>query len=119
MAVGLYLVVIRVSDLQRALGFYEALGLRFSEEQHGDGPKHLAAEVGDVIFEMYPAGDGPTTAGVRLGFRVPSVAAAVAAVEKQAARVVSGGSGPPRRRPAVVADPDGHRIEISEYPGST
>src|SRR5262249_16614966 len=58
MAVGLYLVVIRVSDLQRALGFYEVLGLRFSEEQHGDGPKHLAAEVGDVIFEMYPLETG-------------------------------------------------------------
>jgi catechol 2,3-dioxygenase-like lactoylglutathione lyase family enzyme len=114
MSAALNLVVIRSSDLQRAQRFYEALGLRFSWEQHGDGPRHLATDLGHLVFEIYPAGGGPGLSGVQLGFQVASVAEAIAAVEALGAVIVSRGKGRPWRKPAVVIDPDGNRLLLTE-----
>jgi lactoylglutathione lyase len=114
MGASLNLVVIRVSDLEASRRFYEGLGIQFSLEQHGSGPKHLAAELPGTVFEIYPRGNGPTTAGVRLGFRVESVAAAFSAAEQLGAEIAS----PPKESEwglrAVIVDPDGHRVEISQ-----
>ena len=38
---------------------------------------HLAAELGEVVFEIYPQGDASPTTGLRFGLQVPSVEAAV------------------------------------------
>jgi catechol 2,3-dioxygenase-like lactoylglutathione lyase family enzyme len=114
MDASLSLVVIRVADLDRAQHFYETLGLRFSRERHGSGPEHLAAQLSGVVFEVYPQGTKPSTAGVRLGFRVPSVPRSVAALERLRAAVQT----PPAEScwglRAVVVDPDGHHVEIRE-----
>jgi len=111
---ALNLVVIRSADLERAAGFYAALGLRLAQERHGSGPEHLSGHSGAVVLEIYPRGDGGDTLGVRLGFRVASAEATVAAAQSAGGSVVS----PPRQSPwglrAVVADPDGHRIELLE-----
>jgi lactoylglutathione lyase len=108
------LVVIRCSDLAQSRRFYEALGLRFDVERHGSGPEHFSADVGGVVFELYPRGTGPASTGVRIGFRVPSLAAAVRAAQDCGAKVVS----PPTEGPwglrAVLADPDEHRVELVE-----
>jgi predicted enzyme related to lactoylglutathione lyase len=111
---ALNLVVIRSADLERAAGFYAALGVRLTPERHGSGPEHLAGQAGDVVLEVYPRGESGDTVGVRLGFRVARAAAAVAAAQAAGGSVVS----PPRESPwglrAVVADPDGHRVELLE-----
>jgi len=114
MAASLNLIVIRVSDLEAARRFYECLGLRFAVEQHGNGPKHLAAELPGMVFEIYPRSNGPTTAGVRLGFRVDSVAAAVSAAQQLGVEVASPPQETARGVRAVVVDPDGHRVELSQ-----
>jgi predicted enzyme related to lactoylglutathione lyase len=112
MGASLNLVVIRVSDLEATQRFYEALGLHFAHERHGNGAEHLATELGGVVFEVYPRGNSPVTTGVRLGFRVASVTAIVAAVQQFGAEVVT----PPTEGPwglrAVVVDPEGHRVEL-------
>jgi predicted enzyme related to lactoylglutathione lyase len=116
MDTSLNLIVIRAADLERAQRFYEALGLRFSREKHANGPEHLAAETGGVVFEIYPRGSGPSTEGVRLGFQVASVDAAVSAVQQLGATFVT----PPEQGDwglsAVVVDPDGHRVEVRQVP---
>jgi catechol 2,3-dioxygenase-like lactoylglutathione lyase family enzyme len=38
------LLAIRSSDMDRAVRFYEALGLRFSRHAHGAGPEHYCSE---------------------------------------------------------------------------
>jgi predicted enzyme related to lactoylglutathione lyase len=114
MGAALSLVVIRASDLERSQRFYEALGLSFTRERHGSGPEHLAAEMASVVFEVYPRGNGPVTHGVRLGFRVSSVAAALAAAQQLGAEVVSPPADSPWGLRAVLADPDGHRVEINQ-----
>jgi lactoylglutathione lyase len=112
--VALNLVVLRSTDLDRAARFYGLLGLAFVRERHGSGPEHLACQLGTAVLEIYPQAEGTHTTATRVGFRVPSVADAVAAVRDAGAVVIS----PPKDSPwgcrAVLADPDGHRIEITE-----
>ena len=114
MTPSLDLVVIRAADLERSRRFYEALGLSFSLEKHGKGPEHLAAEFDGLVFEIYPMADGPASAGVRLGFRVTSVEAAVAAAQGFGAEIAT----PPTEGAlgwrAVLVNPDGHRVAIRQ-----
>lgn len=42
---SLSLLVLRAADVERTRGFYEALGLVFTREQHGSGPVHSAVLV--------------------------------------------------------------------------
>src|SRR4051812_37151198 len=110
---ALNLVVIRSADLERAARFYEALGVHLTRERHGSGPEHLAGAAGTVILEVYPRG-GVDTLGVRLGFRVASVSASVTEVQAAGGTLVSPPQDSPWGSRAVVADPDGHRIELVE-----
>ena len=87
---ALNLVVIRSADLERAARFYGALGLSFVKEKHGDGPEHYAGEIGPTVFEIYPCtSEARSSAGVRFGFRVPSLEAALAALTEQGTKVLS------------------------------
>ncbi|RBP48213.1 catechol 2,3-dioxygenase-like lactoylglutathione lyase family enzyme [Roseimicrobium gellanilyticum] len=114
---SLNLVVLRSSDLARAADFYtRLLGLEFVKHRHGNGPEHFSAEVGGSVFELYPlVPEGPSTLGTRVGFRVPSLEAAIAAVSGPYPDAVLS---PPKDsawgRRAVIVDPDGHRVELVE-----
>ncbi len=111
--VALNLLVLRSSDFERAAAFYSRLGLQFTRHQHGKGPEHFAAELGGSVFELYPlAADGLSTLGTRLGFSVPSLDAAIAALSDYPGAVVSPPKDSPWGRRAVVSDPDGHRVEL-------
>ncbi len=114
-SVELNLVVIRAEDIDRAAAFYGLLGLTFEKHRHGTGPEHYAAEVGGIVFEIYPhQKQGESSTGTRIGFRVSSVDGVVAALQKAGAHLVS----PPKEsiygRRAVIADLDGHRVELTE-----
>jgi predicted enzyme related to lactoylglutathione lyase len=108
------LIVLRSSDLDRADRFYRLLGINFVHERHGTGPEHLACELGSVVLEIYPVQAGATTTALRLGFQVVSMAAALAGVCEAGAQLLV----PPKESPwglrAVIRDPDGHRIELTE-----
>ena len=113
---SLSLLVLKTRDVERLRRFYAALGIDFVEERHGSGPIHHAGRVGDLTLEVYPLpeGDGVPDATTRLGFRVPDLLEAVQAVEALGARVAS------RPQPtewgfrAVVRDPDGRAVELSQ-----
>lgn len=102
--------------MARAAAFYSRFGLEFSKHRHGSGPEHFAAELpGGGVFEIYPLpADGPTTTGTRIGFRVPSVDAALAALGDYPAAIVTPARDSEWGRRAVVTDPDGHRVELTE-----
>ncbi len=113
--VSLNLVVLRSSDLERAAAFYSRLGLHFARHRHGSGPERLAAKLSDAVFELYPlAADGRSTAGTRIGLRVPSAAAAAAAANDGPNVVALSPRDSEWGRRAVVVDPDGHRVELTE-----
>lgn len=109
------LLTIRSSDIDRAVCFYEALGLRFSKHAHGTGPEHYCSQDAGIVFEIYPLRPGkiPTT-DARIGFAVASVEAATAALSALGARVVSAPAESEWGRCAVIADFDGHRVELTE-----
>jgi lactoylglutathione lyase len=110
----LNLVVLRVADLERAVAFYRAVGLAFERHAHGTGPQHYASESSGFVFELYAAtAEQPVSASTRVGFAIEDVDAVVARlVMIDGVRVVV----PPKEsewgRRAVVADPDGHRVEL-------
>ena len=111
--ITLNLVVLRSPDLARAVGFYRRLGLQFYQHRHGNGPEHFAAELAGGVFELYPpSSDGASTLGTRIGFQVPSVEAALAALSDYPAAVVTSARDSEWGRRAIVVDPDGHRVEL-------
>jgi catechol 2,3-dioxygenase-like lactoylglutathione lyase family enzyme len=122
----LNLVVLRCHDLGRSRRFYDALGLRFVDERHGERPPHLAATLpGGTVVELYPAAD-PATAlpalpaqvarDPRLGFAVEHIDAVVAEIEGLGGEVVvppaESASHDDHVRRAIVVDPDGRRVEL-------
>jgi hypothetical protein len=109
----LNLAVLKSTDMACAISFYNRLGLQFSQHCHGSGPEHFSAEVAGSVFEIYPATPtGPSTLGTRIGFRVASVDAALAALGDYPGAVLSPAKDSEWGRRAVVADPDGHRVEL-------
>jgi catechol 2,3-dioxygenase-like lactoylglutathione lyase family enzyme len=106
----LSLVVIRVRDLTASRSFYELLGLAFTWERYGNGPDHLSTSLGDVVLELYPQGAGGSSAGLRLGLHVPSLSDTVTSVGPTDVKLVERAG----ERVAVVSDPDGHTIELTE-----
>jgi predicted enzyme related to lactoylglutathione lyase len=113
-AARLNLLVLRVADIERSAAFYSLLGLAFVRHAHGAGPSHYACERDGFVFELYPATpQQPVSASVRIGFAVVDVDAAVAQLCSVAgAKLVSPPADSEWGRRAVVADPDGHRIEL-------
>jgi predicted enzyme related to lactoylglutathione lyase len=106
--------------LERAEAFYRAIGLEFARHSHGGGPEHLASEADGQVFEIYPASeDGASTSSVRIGFTVPSVDSAYEAALAVGGKSVSRPKDSPWGRRAVVADFDGHRIELTEENAAT
>ncbi len=111
----LNLLVLRVPDLERASDFYSAFGLTFTKHAHGQGPEHYAAEFGGMVFELYPqASEDASTKHVRIGFRVADAAAIIQALETKGGKIISPLQDSPWGLRAVVSDPFGHRIELTE-----
>lgn len=108
------LLVLRVADINRSAAFFASLGLIFKKEQHGNGPEHLSAVVGETLLEVYPAEGGVTTKAVRLGFSVAAIKPVIDAMISTGGEIFS----PPKQTTwglrAIVVDPDGHKIELLE-----
>jgi lactoylglutathione lyase len=116
----LNLVVLRVADIERSASFYGLVGLSFIRHAHGVGPQHYVSEAGGFVFELYPASpEQPASASARIGFVVDDVDTVTASLGNSAgAKVVSAPKDSPWGRRAVVADPDGHRVELVTLPGN-
>ena len=115
MTLLLNLVVIRAVNLQQSLQFYGWLGLEFAPHRHGTGPEHYACQLGTLTFELYPRSDAAqSTSATRIGFRVNGLDALLEILQKHSVPIISPPKESPWGRRAVVADPDGHRVELVE-----
>ena len=114
----LQLVVIYSTQLETIRAFYELLGMTFARERHGRGPEHFAAQLGELVFEIYPAPtDDPPANSVRLGFAVASLDRLVETLVEAGGKLISEPLDSPWGRRAVVADPEGRRLELMEARG--
>ena len=112
---ALNLVVLRTSDVQQSVAFYNALGMTFEVERHGTGPEHFSCDVHGVVLEIYPASaQRPAEASTRLGFRVANVGESVEQCVAAGGAIVSAMATSPWGLRAVVADPDGRAVELTE-----
>lgn len=108
----LKLIVLKTHDVESLREFYIQLGFEFVQEQHGNGPVHFSASLGDGILEIYPlkTGQDPDTT-TRLGFTVSNLET-IMAKAAESERVVS----TPRQTDwglrAVMKDPDGRVVEL-------
>jgi lactoylglutathione lyase len=115
--VALNLVVIQAHDLEASREFYANLGLAFRAEQHGEGAQHYAAVIGQTVFEVYPRNNGAAAGQLRLGFKIKFLPDTLRLLRAQAATIVREVHDSPWGRRAIVQDPDGNRVELTEMPG--
>ena len=112
---SLNLLVLRVPDIERAANFYSVFGFTFTKHAHGKGPEHYAAELGPLVFELYPQMSAEnSTKDTRIGFQVSDAATVIQRLENEGGTLVSPLKDSPWGPRAVVDDPFGHRIEICE-----
>lgn len=108
------LIVIRSSNLERAVTFYRALGLDLSCHSHGKGPEHYAFEENGLTFEIYPLSDKSLpTHSTRIGFAVHCVDDTYTKALAAGAKSLLSPQDSEWGRRAVIVDPDGHRVELT------
>jgi predicted enzyme related to lactoylglutathione lyase len=106
-------LVLRAAEPERLVPFYEAIGLAFRKERHGDGPEHVCAQLGTGVFEIYPLGEGqPQTTSVRLGFAVADLLAACRAAVSADGEMIGRPQSTSWGRRAVMRDPAGHIVDL-------
>lgn len=111
---SLKLLVLKTVAVEQLRNFYARLDFEFVEEQHGSGPQHWSAPVGDGILEIYPLPeDGIVDVTTRLGFAVSDVKEVVESV-RQLSEVVTEPKQTQWGLRAVVRDTDGRAVELYE-----
>jgi catechol 2,3-dioxygenase-like lactoylglutathione lyase family enzyme len=130
---SLNLVVLRTHDLKLSRRFYEAIGLRFQPFVYGYGADSIQGPVPPnaplvhyvetegmppphTYLEIHTMSKDEPIPRQQIGFFVESVDAAVAAALEAGATLLTRAANWPYGRRAAVADPDGHRVELSENP---
>lgn len=108
------LIVIRAEDPERVAHFYGAMGLRFTRESHGKGPDHMACSLDGFVFEIYPRGGADHTRATRLGFTVANLDDTLDAIRTLGGQVVPSPTHTEWGRRAVLLDPEGHKVELTE-----
>ena len=107
------LLTIRATDVERTLGFYEALGLRFVRESHAGGPVHHASHCDGFVFEIYPLRQGdPPTRSARFGWRVADVATCTRDLVAAGGTLLAPAARTQRGIRSVIVDPEGHKVEL-------
>ena len=113
-------LVLFVADVDAAARFYRAVGVPLEDEDHGEGPVHVAAELGDVHFALYPAAGpgrapGRRSAGASFpGVYVDSLDDALREVAALGAPILTGHEVMPWGCRFVVQDPDGRAVEVND-----
>ena len=114
--VSLQLIVIKTDKLSELVAFYSALGLVFDHHRHGNGPLHFSAAAGPTILELYPLPKGIASpdATTRLGFSVDDLDLLIGRLKESGNTVVVDPAVTEWGYSAVVQDPDGRKIELTQ-----
>jgi predicted enzyme related to lactoylglutathione lyase len=114
----LSLLVLKTDQIERVRDFYAGLGLQFRKERHGTGPVHFAAEAGGIVLEIYPLPPSVAQADAttRLGFRVGALDPIIAGMVAAGVSMVAGPQRTEWGYRAVVRDPDGRCVELTQVP---
>jgi lactoylglutathione lyase len=112
---SLNLIVIRSSDIERAVALYSQLGIAFTRQRHGNGPEHYSSQIGEIVFEIYPfTSNAGASTGARLGFVVTALDQVIMNLSRMGVKIVTHPKKSELGLKAIIEDFDGHKIEISE-----
>jgi lactoylglutathione lyase len=112
------LLVIRSPDMERAVKFYQSLGLVFTRHRHGTGPEHYSAERDGFVFEIYPRPEGAeSTCGIRFGFLVDDVDSIIPLLIDSGGTLVAKPTKSEWGYRAVLKDLDGNTVELKRASG--
>jgi lactoylglutathione lyase len=115
MPLDLNCLVLRCLDVELTRRFYEKLGIVFTEERHGNGPRHYAWEKDGFVLELYPTTHGQPPDNVGLGFSTGLLADVSSAVRHdREVTVVKSPFTTADRLILLLQDPDGRRVEVSQ-----
>jgi predicted enzyme related to lactoylglutathione lyase len=112
----LSLVVIKTNQLESLRVFYSELGLQFQEEKHGNGPVHFSTAIENTVLEIYPLPKSVSIVDTttRLGFSVENLDEIFERLKQSGVQVVAEPKGTEWGYSAVVKDPDGRAIELTQ-----
>ena len=111
----LNLIVIRAANLEKSVKFYQMLGLNFFKHRHGNGVEHFSCELGQIVFEIYPQKNKlESTKSTRLGFKVANLKSLFETLKQEQTKAISEPKQSEWGLRAVVSDPDGHKIELTQ-----
>lgn len=108
------LLVIKTPQQETTYQFYQQLGMAFEKHRHGKGLLHYSTELPPMVFEIYPLPPSQTSAdtSTRLGFVLPNLEAVI--TQLPAEYIIR----PPHHSEwgyqALIRDPDGRKIEITQ-----
>lgn len=107
----LTLLVLRCKNIEISKNFYEKLGLKFQQEQHGKGPIYYSTEIGEVLLELYPLQENYQVENNRLGFslEVEDVITFLKSIEIEIQSTYTFD----KTKVFVVEDPDGRKVELT------
>ena len=101
-------------NMETTLPAYEALGLRFVRERHGEGPEHYCCVSAGVAFEIYPGQKEVQEAGVLLGFDVDDLNAVRAALGTAGVSILRDIADIDGVASLIFADHDGRRVMVRQ-----
>lgn len=112
----IHLIVIKTDKPQDLVDFYSALGLTFDHHRHGNGPLHYSATAGSLVLEIYtlPKGVQHPDNTTRLGFTVDTLDAILLKLKGMGISIVSEPVVTEWGYSAVVQDPDGRKVELTQ-----
>ena len=111
----LTLLILKVKDIEHTVQFYTALGIQFQTEQHGAGPVHYSALLGNTVLEVYPArSEEDVTTNMRLGFIVQCLTETIKLLKNLNVQIKAEPKQTAWGFRAVIINNDGHVIELVE-----
>jgi lactoylglutathione lyase len=110
----LKLIVIKTTDIDKLVMFYQLIGLSFDKHQHGKGTIHYTTMLNDIVFEIYPLPIGEIKADntLRLGFDTHNLNKLIVELELNSVKIINYPKQTAFGLMAIVEDFDGRKIEL-------
>ena len=110
------LVVLKTSRPDELADFYGQIGMKFENHRHGTGPLHYAANMDDIVFEIYPLPKDKEKSDdtLRLGFTVDNLDDLVLKLRGVGGKIVKEPNMTEWGYVAIIEDLDGRKIELTE-----